>query len=100
MTGSVKAAVRAAVRALIVGSVGVAEVGAEVSVNEWVIVCPTCQVETDGYTTHAEAGYLAGIHNDLHHGSRPDAGTVPVLEPEDSPTKQVELDHSAGGGAG
>ena len=49
--------------------------------REWVIVCPACQVDVPGYTNPAEAGYLAGVHNDLHHGSRPDAYTAPVYEP-------------------
>ena len=54
---------------------------AQKTVQEWVIVCPVCQIDVDGYNTPAEADYLAGIHNDLHHGSRPDAYTVSIQEP-------------------
>jgi hypothetical protein len=52
-------------------------------VVEWAIVCPVCELDALGYDDEAEASYLAGIHNDLHHGS-PDAVVAPVSEPQGS----------------
>lgn len=50
-------------------------------VLEWAIVCPGCERDVPGYTDDQEAAYLAGIHNDLHHGSHPVAFVAPVTEP-------------------
>ena len=46
--------------------------------DNWLIVCFACRLDTAGYPDTAEAGYLAGVHNDLHHGSRPEASIAPV----------------------
>jgi hypothetical protein len=42
----------------------------------FVIVCPVCRFDADGYTDPAEAIHLTGVHNDVHHGHRPDAFVV------------------------
>jgi hypothetical protein len=50
-----------------------------------VIVCPPCELDLPGYTDQGEAAYLAGVHNDLHHGSRCEASVVAVSEPPGPP---------------
>ena len=55
-------------------------------VLEWVISCSECERDVPGYDSEQEAAYLAGIHNDLHHGSHPVALVVPVSEPWSGPT--------------
>lgn len=51
-------------------------------VLEWAIVCGVCELDITGHGDENEAAYLAGIHNDLHHGSRPDAFVAPISEPD------------------
>jgi hypothetical protein len=55
-------------------------------VLEWAISCPSCELDVPGYGDENEAAYLAGIHNDLHHGSHPVALVVPISEPWSRPT--------------
>ena len=43
-----------------------------------VVVCLVCRVDFDDFPDRAEAGYFAGIHNDLHHGGHPVAFLAPV----------------------
>ena len=45
---------------------------------EYLIVCPVCELDFAGHADEAEAVHLAGVHDDLHHGSRPEAFVVPV----------------------
>jgi hypothetical protein len=46
-----------------------------------VLTCPSCQVDVGGYGEPDEPSFLARIHNDLHHGHRPEAFAVAVDEP-------------------
>ena len=38
-----------------------------------VVVCLVCRLDFDGQPDAAHAAYFAGVHDDLHHGSRPTA---------------------------
>lgn len=46
--------------------------------EDLVMVCLVCQLDGDAFTDESEATYLVGVHNDLHHGSRPEAFVVPL----------------------
>ncbi len=64
--------------------------GPEEPVQEWVIVCPSCGADVDGFPDPGEAAYLSGIHNDLHHGHRPEAFVVP-LDLASQPVRIAEI---------
>jgi hypothetical protein len=40
--------------------------------------CPSCEIDFDLTPDPGEARYLAGVHNDLHHGGGPVAAVVDV----------------------
>jgi hypothetical protein len=56
------------------------------SAREWVLTCPACQVDVGGYLEPDEPAFLAGVHNGLHHGHRPEAFAVAV---DDVPVQAV-----------
>ena len=58
--------------------------------SEWVIVCFPCRIDVDGHTDTSEAQFLAGVHNDLHHGSRPEAFIIPAEEYDRPPFEACE----------
>lgn len=60
-----------------------AGVEAEHGAEDVVISCGDCELAFDDQHDRAEASYLAGVHNDLHHAGRPAAVVVPVDEPTD-----------------
>jgi hypothetical protein len=41
-----------------------------------VIDCPACELPFHTVTDRGEAEHLAAVHNDLHHGGRPEAATA------------------------
>lgn len=43
-----------------------------------VVVCLACRLEGRALSSAAEAEFLAGIHNELHHGARPIAAPHPL----------------------
>lgn len=55
---------------------------------EWVMVCLPCWIYQAGFATAgapevwdaAEAAYFASVHNDLHHGGRPEAFACPLTD--------------------
>ncbi len=61
-----------------------------ITTGDWVIVCPACRVDVNGFTDPGEASYLAGIHNDLHHGHRAESYVI-LLDAGDSGTGPVRI---------
>jgi hypothetical protein len=56
--------------------------------------CPSCEIDFDLTPDPGEARYLAGVHNDLHHGGGPVAAVVDV----DADTDAAQLVPVAGAG--
>src|SRR4051812_9834270 len=53
--------------------------------------CPACGLDFDPVTDSSEAQYLAGVHNDLHHGGRPEAARVAVDSDQAAPVAVAGL---------
>ena len=61
-------------------------------VVEVVITCSECQTDSETFLDPAEAGHLAGVHNELHHGGALAAFVVEVDTSTDITDQLDQLD--------